>query len=68
MSRQFKLNKTSNQKINSWLNKLDIQNKDSFFFFFSSKAYYDCKMIKDCSEKSIVDFYIETATELLQNE
>lgn len=68
MSRQFKLNKTSNQKINSWLNKLDIQNKDSFSEQFSSIVYYDCKMIKDCSEKSIVDFYIETATELLQNE
>ena len=68
MSRQFKLNKTSNQKINSWLNKLDIQNKDSFSEQFSNIVYYDCKMIKDCSEKSIVDFYIETATELLQNE
>ena len=68
MSRQFKLNKTSNQKINSWLNKLDIQNKDSFSEQFSSIVYYDCKMIKDCSEKSIVDFYIETATELLKNE
>lgn len=68
MSRQFKLNKTSNQKINSWLNKLDIQNKDSFSEQFSSIVYYDCKMIKDCSEKSIVDFYIKTATELLQNE
>ena len=68
MSRQFKLNKTSNQKINSWLNKLDIQNKDSFSEQFLSIVYYDCKMIKDCSEKSIVDFYIETATELLQNE
>ena len=68
MSRQFKLNKTSNQKINNWLNKLDIQNKDSFSEQFSSIVYYDCKMIKDCSEKSIVDFYIETATELLKNE
>lgn len=68
MSRQFKLNKTSNQKINSWLNKLDIQNKDSFSEQFLSIVYYDCKMIKDCSEKFIVDFYIETATELLQNE
>ena len=68
MSRQFKLNKTSNQKINSWLNKLDIQNKDSFSEQFSNIVYYDCKMIKDCSEKSIVDFYIETATELLKNE
>ena len=68
MSRQFKLNKTSNQKINSWLNKLDIQNKDSFSEQFSSIVYYDCKMIKDCSEKSIVDFYIETAIELLKNE
>lgn len=68
MSRQFKLNKTSNQKINNWLNKLDIQNKDSFSEQFSSIVYYDCKMIKDCSEKFIVDFYIETATELLKNE
>lgn len=68
MSRQFKLNKTSEQKLNSWLNKLDIQDKDSFSEQFSSIVYNDCKMIKDCSEKSIVDFYIETARELLQNE
>lgn len=68
MSRQFKLNKTSEQKLNVWLNKLDIENKEGFSEQFRSIVYNDCKMIKDCSEKSIVDFYIETAKKLINDE
>lgn len=64
MSRQFKLNKTSENKLNSWLNKLELDNKDEFSEQFLKIVYNDCKMIKDCSEKYIVDFYISTAKEL----
>ena len=66
MSRQFKLNKTSEQKIKTWLNKINIEDKDNFSEQFTNIVFTDCKMIKDCSEKSIVDFYIETANQLLK--
>ena len=68
MGRQFKLNKTSEQKINNFLSKIDIDNNDIFSEQFTDIVYNDCKMIKECSEKSIVDFYIETAKQLLKNE
>lgn len=66
MSRQFKLNKTSEQKIKTWLNKINIEDKDNFSEQFTNIVFTDCKMIKDCSEKSIVDFYIDTANQLLK--
>ena len=66
MSRQFKLNKTSEQKIKTWLNKINIKDKDNFSEQFTNIVFTDCKMIKDCSEKSIVDFYIDTANQLLK--
>lgn len=64
MSRQFKLNKTSENKLNAWINKLELDNKYKFSEQFLKIVYNDCKMIKDCSEKYIVDFYISTAKEL----
>lgn len=66
MSKQFKLNKTSEQKIKTWLNKINIEDKDNFSEQFTNIVFTDCKMIKDCSEKSIVDFYIDTANQLLK--
>lgn len=66
MNRQFKLNKTSEQKIKTWLNKINIEDKDNFSEQFTNIVFTDCKMIKDCSEKSIVDFYIDTANQLLK--
>ena len=33
--------------------------------FFNKLILYDVKNIRDCSEKTIVDFYIETAYELI---
>ena len=66
MSRQFKLNKTSEQKIKTWLNKINIEDKDNFSEQFTNIVFTDCKMIKDCSEKSIVDFYIDTDNQLLK--
>ena len=60
------LNKTSEQKIKTWLNKINIEDKDNFSEQFTNIVFTDCKMIKDCSEKSIVDFYIDTANQLLK--
>lgn len=73
MSRKFKLNKTSEQKIDSFLNSFlskkdidcDIDGIESFSEHFYDIVLNDCKMIKECSEKHIVDFYIETAKKLL---
>lgn len=62
MSRQFKLSKTSLEKIEKYVKNtnLDEANAD----ILQSQIIYDSKMIKDCSEKSIVDFYLETCQEL----
>ena len=65
VSRQFKLSKTSEQKLKSWLSKLKIEDTE-FSEQFYKIVYNDCKMIKDCSEKSIIDFYIDTAKELMK--
>lgn len=66
MSRQFNLTKTSLNKINSFLDSVEDKIKDQEFFdTFNDIVYKDVKMIKDCAETSIVDFYISTCKELL---
>ena len=62
MSRQFKLSKTSLEKINKYVNNTDLEEDNADILM--SQIVYDSKMIKDCSEKSIVDFYLETCHEL----
>ena len=62
MSRQFKLSKTSLKKINKYVNNTDLEEDNADILM--SQIIYDSKMIKDCSEKSIVDFYLETCNEL----
>ena len=62
MSRQFKLSKTSLEKINKYVNNTDLEKNNADILM--SQITYDSKMIKDCSEKSIVEFYLETCNEL----
>jgi len=62
VSRQFKLSKTSLEKINKYVNNTDLEEDNADILM--SQIVYDSKMIKDCSEKSIVDFYLETCHEL----
>ena len=66
MSRQFNLTKTSLNKINNFLDSVEDKIEDQEFFeTFNDIVYKDVKMIKDCAETSIVDFYISTCKELL---
>jgi len=66
VSRQFNLTKTSLSKINNFLDSVEDKIEDQEFFdAFSNIVYKDVKMIKDCAEASIVDFYIDTCKELL---
>ena len=66
MSRQFNLTKTSLNKINNFLDSIEDKIEDQEFFeTFNDIVYKDVKMIKDCAETSIVDFYISTCKELL---
>lgn len=68
MSRQVtQLSKTSLNKINKWIDTL-IDIDKSFSTKFISVVTKDVRMIKDCAERSIVDFYIETAIQLLHDE
>lgn len=64
MARQFKLSKTSLAKIAKWIKNVNIED-EQFIEKINSTIYSDVKNIKDCAEKSIVDFYIETAHHLL---
>lgn len=64
MSRQFKLTKTSLDKIKKWISDSEIDNQE-FIDNFNQIIFKDVKNIKDCAEKSIVDFYLESAQELI---
>lgn len=62
------LSKTSDKKITAFLNKYnEYFISENFETNFRNNVLYDIKNIKDCSEKSIVDFYIETAINMIIN-
>ena len=66
VTRKFELNNTSLNKINTFLDSIENNVDDqSFFDEFLNIVKKDVKMMKDCSETSIVDFYIETCKYLL---
>lgn len=65
MSRQIhnKLNKTSLKSLDSLFKKINIdENVKQQFTEIVSK---DCKLLRDCSERSIVDYYINTFKKML---
>ena len=64
MNRQFKLSETSLNKIKQWINSSNITDED-FISQFTDTIYKDVKNIKSCAERSIVDFYIKNAQQLL---
>ena len=61
------LSKTSEDKIAKFLNSIIDIIDDDFYNKFISTIKFDVKNIKDCAEKSIVDFYIETCKDLLED-
>lgn len=66
--KSISLTKTSENKISNFLNKIkEYIISDNFTDKFKEQILYDVKNIKDCSEKSIVDFYIKNATNMLTN-
>ena len=66
MNKKCNLTQASLKKINSFLDSVEDKIEDhEFFGTFNEIVYKDVKMIKDCAETSIVDFYIETCKQLL---
>ena len=66
MSRQFNLSKVSSSKIDSFLDSVENNIIDhEFFNNFEDIVFKDVKMLKDCSESVIVDYYIEECNKLL---
>jgi len=66
VSKQFNLTKASQKKIEYFLESIEDKIEDpEFFDEFESIIYKDVKMIKDCAESAIVDFYIDTCKFLL---
>lgn len=66
MSRAINLSKTSVNKINNCVDKLNNID-DDFYNTFLEIVTKDVRMIKDCNEKAIVDFYCETCLDLMQD-
>ena len=66
MAKRFNLNKTSLQKLEKFKNHKPIT--DEIYKTFFEVVVSDVKLIKDCSEKSIVDFYIEEFSTILDKD
>ena len=66
MAKRFNLNKTSLQKLEKFKNHKPIT--DEIYKTFFEVVVSDVKSIKDCSEKSIVDFYIEEFSTILDKD
>ena len=66
MNRQVQLNKTSQQKLRKFQSYRNLN--ENIFNDFNDIIVNDVKLIKECSEKSIVDFYISEFIKLLNKE
>ena len=60
------ISKTSENKIKSFLKKVKEFTDDHFDKEFTRLVEYDVKNIKECSDKSIIDSYIEVAEEKIK--
>lgn len=65
--RSITLCKTSEKKIDTLISKVKEFVSDTFGEKFKKQILYDIKNIRDCSEKSIVDFYCETADKMISD-
>lgn len=65
--RSVTLCKTSEKKIQLFINKISEFVSESFKDNFNKQVLYDIKNIKDCSEKSIVDFYCEVGEKMIND-
>lgn len=63
MRKKLTLNKTSEKNINKFLNYVNMG--DEFNIKFNNLLINEVKLLKDCSEKSIVDFYINQCKKML---
>ena len=63
MRKKLTLNKTSEKNINKFLNYVNMG--DEFNIEFNNLLINEVKLLKDCSEKSIVDFYINQCKKML---
>lgn len=61
------ISKTSENKIKSFLKNVKEFTDDHFDKEFTKLVEYDVKSIKECSDKSIIDTYIEVAEEKINN-
>ena len=61
------LSKTSEDKIKKFLDSISEIIDDNFYTEFINTIKFDVKNIKDCSERSIVDFYIESCDDIIDD-
>ena len=61
------LSKTSEDKITKFLDSISEIIDDNFYTEFINTIKFDVKNIKDCSERSIVDFYIESCDDIIDD-
>ena len=59
------LSKTSIKKIDTFVESIRNAVTEEFIEKFTNTIKFDARNIKDCEEKSIVDFYIENCKSLL---
>lgn len=56
------INKTNQARIAKWIKHLQgIENKEQLHEWFTELIIRELKLLKDCIEKSVVEYYIETA-------
>lgn len=65
--KSVKISKTTSKKIDDFINGIIEFVDNAFIEKFRNIVEYDIKNIKECSEKAIVDFYIDNATNMINN-
>ena len=61
------INKTNQGKINKFLKSVDLDNKEEFSNEFNKLLIEEIRYIRDCSEKNIVQYFIDATKDVLSS-
>lgn len=62
---KININKTNQSKIDHWLKNINLDNKNEFIESFNKIIIEELRSLRDCSEKNVIHFFIESCNDVI---